>query len=674
MEFSIDIDTGGTFTDGLVRGNGRWEVVKVDTTPHDLTVCFMNCIEEAARRFGQASAADLLGQTRVVRLSTTVGTNTLIRASGPKLGLVATKGAGERLYCPSGSPNTALGFIIPDDMVVGIEEETDDYGTSLRSPDKRELLASVKHLLERGARKVVVSLGKAPLNPSNELACRQLVLADYHAHFLGSVPLLLSTEVSLEVDDFQRTNATLIDAYLNREMARYLYKADELARNNRLRRPLLIVHATGGVTRVAKTRAIDTCGSGPAAGLFGAAALARLYGLEDVVTMDIGGTSTDVGFVIGGQPVFAAESKITGIPVRMALIETDSIGGGGGSIATVDARSKKLKIGPQSAGALPGPACYGLGGTEATVTDAWVVLGYIDPNYFLGGRRRLDPQLARAVVARKVAEPLGMEVERASLAMVEEMESSAGHLIRQAIDKKGIADKKLSLFAFGGGGGLCCSGVAKAAGLATSHIFSFGSAFCAFGSSCMDVLHNYAMVKRLSLEPGTIGEFNEAVQSMADNAYLDMHGEGFDREKVQISLEVVLAAVNMKSTVRVTWPKLFLEGQADLDSLARPLGSGTSRDVMVQELRLQAVSALAHPEFNTHAPAGESPDEALKGERRAFWEDGFKPARVYEQSRLRCGNVVRGFAIIESEHTTILVPPGTRYSMDQFLNGTLEEE
>ncbi len=385
MGYSIDIDTGGTFTDGFVRGNGKIETVKVPTTPHDLTLCFIECIEEAAKKLGYESARQLLPQTDTVRLSTTIGTNALINASGPKLGLITTRGPGENAYTPPDAANSAVNFLVPGDMILCIDEEMGTDGTSITAPDSAQLLSGVKALLERGARRIVISLSRSPINPAHEKACRDIVLANYPAHYLGTVPLLLSTEISSEMDDRYRTNAALIDAYIHQEMAHYLYKADEDVRKNQFKWPLLIVHATGGVCRVAKTKAIDTCDSGPAAGLFGAAFLARSYGIDNVVTVDVGGTSTDVGLVRHGEPSRTEEKDLGGIPVKESAIETASIGAGGSSIVRVDAKSKQLTVGPESAGGIPGPACFGLGGANACLTDAWVTLGYIDPELLPGG-------------------------------------------------------------------------------------------------------------------------------------------------------------------------------------------------------------------------------------------------------------------------------------------------
>ncbi|HLB28220.1 MAG TPA: hydantoinase/oxoprolinase family protein, partial [Dehalococcoidales bacterium] len=477
-----------------------------------------------------------------------------------------------------------------------------------------------------------------------------------------------------------RTNAALINAYIHQDMARYLYKADEEVRNRRCKYPLLIVHATGGVARVAKTKALDTCDSGPAAGMLGAAFLARKYGLENVVTVDVGGTSTDIGLIFRGEPSYNEERKISGVSIKERFIESISIGGGGSSKARLQGAARQLRVGPESAGAIPGPACYGLGGTSPTVTDAWVALGYIDPNYFLGGRRKLDAAKARAIIKDRIATPLNMTVEQAAEAMVNKVNTQSAISVKEFVESKGVKMKDTAMFAFGGAGGLSASGIARAAGIPTIYVFPFGSAFCAFGSSCTDVLHNYSTAKSLALEPNKtfIKEFNTAIQEMADDAYFDMAGEGFQKDQVSLSLGIVVNSEDSPSSKVIRWASAFLKNTKDIETLLNQYQSETKTaadsKVFIKELRLKASSNIADPHFPSYAPVGTSPEKALKGRRQAYWEGKFQDAHIYEESRLECGNVVRGLAIIESASTSVLVPPGSRYAVDQYLNGVIEEE
>jgi N-methylhydantoinase A/oxoprolinase/acetone carboxylase beta subunit len=348
----------------------------------------------------------------------------------------------------------------------------------------------------------------------------------------------------------------------------------------------------------------------------------------------------------------------------------------------VEAKSKKLTVGPESAGGIPGPACFGLGGANACLTDAWATLGYIDPDYFLGGRRKLDPGKARAAIKRRAADALKITEERAAQAVVDQMTKQCADLVKEVLAAKGIQAKDVTMFAFGGSGGLSCPTIARASGIGKTYFFPFGAQFCAFGSSTTDILHGYSVAKSLELTGGGDSarkEFNKAVQSMTDDAYFDMEGEGLDKGRVSLVLEVMMSSENVPSRVAVKWAPMSLKNKDDVDNLAdlyraRALACGEHDRVFVTELRLKASCHLPDPEFTTYEPAGADPRKALKGKRPAYWNGAFQDAMVYEQSRLVCGNVVRGLAFVESVSTTVLVPPGSRYTVDRYLNGVMEEE
>jgi len=446
MKFTIDIDNGGTFTDGFFTGAGRVKWVKVDTTPHDLTVCFLKCIEEGAAKFG-LTVPQLLHQTEVIRFSTTHATNTLIQRSGPRLGMIVTRGFEETLYAPA-TKSPVVDFIIPGNMVAGINEQAGKDNV-----DREQVRLAIRSLLGRGARMIVVSLYHAHMNPANELKVREIADDDYPKHYLGAVPLLLSSEVSTTTDDASRTNVALLNAYFHPDMVRFLYKSEDDVRKLGYRKPLLVVHSDGGVARVSKTTAIMTHNSGPSAGVLGTGYMSRLYNLPYVASMDIGGTSADIGLVINGRHGYKRETVLEGIPVKLPVIEVYPTAAGGGSIARPK-NKKGIQVGPDSAGAIPGPACYSLGGTEATSTDACVVLGYVDPDYFLGGKRKLDAGLAKEIITENLSKPLGITVEECGRIITEAMEDICADDISNLIKAGGYNPADFVLFSFGGAGGV----------------------------------------------------------------------------------------------------------------------------------------------------------------------------------------------------------------------------
>ncbi len=664
MNFTIDIDNGGTFTDGFFTNEGHIEWVKVDTTPHDLTVCFLKCIEEGAAKFG-LSVLQLLHQTEVIRFSTTHATNTLLQRSGPRLGLIVTTGFKESLYSTA-VKSPALDFIVPAEMVIGIDSPV----------DREQVRLAIRNLLGRGARIIVVSLYHAHIDPTDELKIRQIADDDYPKHYLGAVPLLLSSEVST-TDDVSRTNVALLNAYFHPDMVRFLYKAEDEVRRLGYRKPLLIMHADGGVARVAKTTAIMTHNSGPSAGVLGTAYMSKLYNLPYVASMDIGGTSADISLVINGRHGYKRESMLENIPVKLPSIEVYPAAAGGGSISR-PFKKRQIKVGSDSAGAIPGPACYGLGGTEASSTDACVVLGYIDPDYFLGGKRKLDAGLARKVITNNLANPLGISAEECGLLVTEAMEDICAKDIGNLIKAGGYNAKDFVLFSFGGAGSIYCCGIADKVGIPKIYVFRFSSVFSAFGSSCADVLHAYESLENIPLKrqdsSSQIEQFNKVVKGLMDSVLMDMRGEGFPPEKVSFSLELEVTLKNVTSVLES--PVVQLKGTQDIDKIldvfARQNNLGRIDEASINLFRLRATSPVAHPVLATHDFAGENPDKALKGYREVCWKDGSKRTNIYSQQMLECGNIVTGPAIIESDDTTILIPRGKQYNVDNLLNGIIE--
>jgi len=670
MKFTIDIDNGGTFTDGFFTGDRRIEWVKVDTTPHDLTVCFLKCIEEGAAKFG-LTLPQLLHETEVIRFSTTHATNTLLQRAGPRLGLIVTRDFEESLYSKA-ARSPALDFIVPAGMVIGIDEPAGKDNL-----DGEQVRLAIRSLLGHGARIIVVSLYRAHLDPANELKVREIADDDYPKHYLGAVPLLLSHEVSTTTDDASRTNVALLNAYFHPDMVRFLYKAEDDVRKLGYSKPLLVVHADGGVARVAKTTAIMTNNSGPSAGVLGTTYMSGLYHLPYVASMDIGGTSADISLVINGRHGYKREAMLEGIPVKLPVIEVYPTAAGGGSIARPK-NKKQIQVGPDSAGAMPGPACYGLGGTEATSTDACVVLGYIDPDYFLGGKRKLDASLAREVITEKLARPLGVSVEECGRLISEAMEDICAEDIANLIKAGGYNPADFVLFSFGGAGSVYCCGIADKVGIPRIYCFRFSSVFSAFGSSCADVLHTYESLSRLSLRrqgsQSQIQEFNRMVQGLIDSVLRDMRGEGFPPEKVSFSLELEVEYGN--AIMVFESPVNLLEGPQDVKKIINAFAAQNNApavdELKIRLFRLRATSPAAHPELATHTFAGENPEKALKGYRDVYWKEGFTRTAIFSQPELKCGNVIPGPAIIESDDTTILIPGGKKYTVDNLLNGIIE--
>ncbi|HEU4755044.1 MAG TPA: hydantoinase/oxoprolinase family protein, partial [Agromyces sp.] len=405
--YTIDIDTGGTFTDGFIADHrtGRVVLSKVPSTPHDPSQSLLDCTAFAAAELG-ISQRDLLQGAGVFRYSSTISTNAIIEHRGLRVGILVATGTEPALaLAGQRRPLVDQGFLRPE-LVASVEVPADGG-----EPDAADVVATFQRLVEAGAQAVLIAFAGSGGDESAERAAKRAIRAQYPAHYLGAAPVFTTAEIVSGGDDALRVNTAFLAAYVHHHLARYLFRAEERLRAAGLTRPLLVVHADGGVTRVAKTHALDTYNSGPVSGLQGARALAARRGDDLAVSVDMGGTSVDIGVIAGAVLPHVLEWELAGLPVRLPTVRVEAVGGAGGSIARVV--DGQVRVGPDSAGARPGPACFGLGGTLPTVTDADLVLGYIDPAGFLGGRMRLDRARAEAAVST-IAEELGVGVVEAA--------------------------------------------------------------------------------------------------------------------------------------------------------------------------------------------------------------------------------------------------------------------
>lgn len=646
MKFTIDVDCGGTFTDAFVSKGNEFDMVKVSTTPHDLTVCFWEIIEETARR-NNLSPTDLLSQTELVRFSTTTGTNTLIQKNGPRIGLIVTEGNSSSLYLTETEKRKLLGFLDPE-MVAEIKEEVDSSGNSVEQPDPSEVLGKVESLLDSGARYIVVCFQNASKNPVNELAIKKILEAEYPKHYLGAIPALLSSQASMASDDGERLVTSVLNAYIHPDMLRFLYKADETLRQHQFRHPLLVGHASGGAARVAKTKALQTYNSGPAAGMLGAVKVAHDYQIDYLVTTDMGGTSLDMGLVKDGKPTYTMHSDVVGLQSQLLAIDVETFGAGGGSIATVKPGRSDIQVGPRSAGSAPGPAAFGLGGIEPTVTDANVVLGVINPDWFLGGRMKLSREKAAQAIENRLAKVKNITTEEAAWEIKVQVENNIGTQIKDFLLRKGVEPGSATILAYGGAGPMHCCGFADAAGVKKILIYPFSPVFSAYGLSTADIVHIYEKFNHrdAGLDPESLAR---DLAEMRQAAFRDMRGEGVPSDTVAFDLELYMADGNWRSA------GINLNSQVDLLEQCKQIAvaAGTDR---VEYLILRASSPVPHWPGSESPECETDPGKAFKQNREIFWNGSWKAMPVFEREKLEPGNIVQGPAIVEASDTTYVVP------------------
>lgn len=596
---TIDIDTGGTFTDGFVVSDGKALTVKTLSTPHDLLVCFRAVLEDAAELLDR-SVGEMLAGTEAIRYSTTVGTNAVLQRRGPKLGALLGDGDPEL--------ENRLGGALELFGASGLARPVRATAEAEAAPDQQQAVVEpIQALLQEGARGLVCVVPGAAGGAAEKLV-RQRFESHYPSHCLDAVPLLLSREMDADEDDARRGATALFNAYVHPEVADFLYRAEDYLREQGYRRPLRVVHNDGRAGRVAKTIAAKTYNSGPTAGLVGAAELARDHGEDALVTLDMGGTSSDVAVIEGGVVPLRERGAVDGIEISLPLVDLIPLGGGGGSIAWTD-EDGTLRVGPRSAGASPGPACFGFGGTEPTTTDADLVLGVIDAGRFLDGRMKVDRGLAEKAL-QPLAEELGVDVPGAALTVSQALHRQLGTSLAEVIAERGLATPEATLLAFGGAGPTHACGIAAAAGVRRVLVSPFAPVFSAYGVSTTDVEHVATVAK-------DVGE-----EALRESLLRQMAGEGFAAEEVTLEI-------------------------AEEDGL----------------LHGRCVRVMPHYEHpSAAAPAHPATAAAT---RPVTWSaQGPESTEIYDAAGLDRGAELAGPAVIEAGGTTIAVPAGWSLRVD----------
>jgi N-methylhydantoinase A len=668
--WTVDIDVGGTLTDGLFTSGESLFCVKVDTTPHDLTVCLLDCLAQAGAKLDFADLPAFLEDVELIRWSTTITSNVLAERRGPRVGLLVSRGHERDLY--GSEPRSAiLDRLLNAHDVLGLDGNLDEAA----------VMNAARSLLERGVRRICISLRGAHRNPESELAAKRIVDELYPDHFLGSVPVLCGSDISKSADDRTRTYCAVINAYTHGALAASLFKAeDELRETSRYHGAFLVSHINGGVAGIAKTKAIETIESGPVLGIGGSAFLAQLYGTEDVVAVDVGGTTAKVSVLNSGAPLYHKPSDLFGIPFEISLPYLRSIALGGGSVIKVargDAGTS-VGLGPESMGSYPGPACYALGGDQPTLTDVFVTAGLIDPEYFLGGTKPIDRELARKVVDELVAQPARVSIEEACRLVLDRAFGLVAGVISEALRETGKKSSTHTLFAYGGNGGLFACGVAERAGLGSVRVFSLGPVFSAFGSSVADISHVYERaIPDPVISEQSLARIRQLLNEINAEAAKDLLGEGIAPERLAFSVELEAGKAGERA-VPVACPEAALRSAEGLRfALAGALGlpaTNSADKICLELLRVRVKKPMPKPRFNKSALQKPDASAARIGSRKVLWGSRSGEAQIYRWEQLRPGNRVDGCAILESVNTTYFVPEGWTLALDGYGNASLTQQ
>lgn len=703
MKLIINIDIGGTFTDAFVMQGDTFATGKARTTPHDLSVGFVAAATDALRGLG-VEVTDAFKNADYVKYATTVGMNALIERRGPRVGLITTKGQEETLHLGR-SRSWADGLteseqmdrtrarrpadLVPRGLRVGVPERIDCFGTVIMPLQKERIVEQVDYLVNQGIQAFAVCLNWSFMNPVHEQMVRETIRELYPEIYLGRTPVLLSCEVAPKLDEYRRTVTTVLAALLATLTEEHLLDLSDKLRELGYAGPLLLARNIGGVSSPSRTTALHLLGAGAVAGLSGSALLAKHYGLHNVIAADMGGTTFDVGLILEGlERTYEFDPVVDRWRIHLPVIANFSIGAGGGSIASVTADGD-LRVGPRSAGSVPGPACYDSGGTEPTVTDADLVLGYINPDYFLGGRFALDARRAERAIRRFVAEPLRIDVEEAALRIRRLVDGMMGQEIYKRTALKGYDPRDFTLFAFGGAGPVHACDIAEFADVNNVMTFPFGSEFNAFGAASMDIVQSYERTRRILLHDAQRGVwfedldlFNGIVDGLLALGRRDLQEEGFTAEDIRFELELDMNYAGQQHTVRHQAPSLHLRSQEDVANLAKTFnrafaevyGEGAvhaEAGIEVQLFKITASGKLAKPVLRD-GPAYPGAAAAKKGMRTCLWSAaGAFPTPVYERSLVEPGWVIEGPALLEDVDTVVAVAPGWTYQRDRYANGTL---
>ena len=510
MERLINIDNGGTLTDICVWDGQNFNYAKTLTTPFDLSKCLFDGLTKASESiFGAPDLEALLHSTKHIRYSTTQGTNALVERKGPRIGLV-TDDAAVVAELRATEAEASLFDALIGPRVAVIDPHADEETLIF------DLVQQVNKLTTDGAARIVVAVGDA--SGPGERRLRNILLRKFPRHLLGSVPVLYSWEFTADRVRTRRIWSGVINAFLHPTMERFLYNAEDRLRQLRVQNPLLIYRNDGASSRVAKSVALKTYSSGPRAGLEGARALAKAYDLNHVLMIDVGGTTTDVGSVKDFQITVDRRGSIKGVPISFPMSNVHSTGVGGSSIITV--KEGQIIVGPESVGAAPGPACFGFGGTSATITDVNLLLGVLDSATYLDGGFALDAERSKAVILATVAEPLGVGLEEALV----QMEAAYFATIAKSFAAVIGDPADTTIAAFGGAGPMSACGAARLNNVKTVLVPKLAAVFSAFGISFSDIGRSY----EVGLSEPTIEAAQSVYDMLVERAERDMFQEGHD--------------------------------------------------------------------------------------------------------------------------------------------------
>lgn len=676
--YHLAVDTGGTFSDFTVFdvGAATLRVFKVPSTPADPSRAVMEGLDRI--HSSGVRPQDIVFFSH----GTTVGTNALLELKGARTGLIITEGfrgvmeVGEQTR-PYGPGTYDLSFrkpapLCPPRLTVEIRERIDARGQVVRALDAGHARGQIARLEAEGVEAIAVCLIFGYLNPVHELQVRDLI-----EEAIPGCPVSLASEVLPEIREYYRASTTVVNAYCSPAVGAYLGRiSQQLQKRGVDTKARYVMQSNGGVTTFddAATLAVTTLLSGPAGGVTAGVAVGRSAGFDNVITFDMGGTSCDVALVENGVASQAARSKIAGRDVAAPMIEMATVGAGGGTVAWVDPITG-LQVGPRSAGADPGPVAYGKGGDEPTVTDANLVLGYLDAASFSGGELKLDAEAAASALEALIARPLGLDVYAAASGIVRVVCSHMVEAVKSLSTAKGYDLRDFALVAFGGAGPLHATLVAEDLGIARVVIPPYPGVTSALGLLMTDVRHDYVRSRLGRLDRLTAAEAAEMLDALCDQAVSQLHQEGFGDGGIVLEPAMDLRYAGQAYELSVAVGRRPDEAALQalpgrFHELHRQRFGHAAEDSAIEVVSYRVVARAAIPKVPLAAAssAGSRPNAQPIGHRNCYFDGGLLDTPIFRRDSLGPGTVLSGPAVVEQADSTFVIHPGQRAQVDTYAN------
>lgn len=698
MKFVVATDVGGTCTDTIViDSDGAIHIGKALSTPPNFADGVIDSLRSAVGPMG-ITLNDLLSATSLFVHGSTVVDNTVLTRSGARVGLVATEGFEDTLLITRGAYGRWAGLpedrlkhpvktdrapaLVPPDSIRGVRERVDCDGEVIRALDLAHAETAVRHLVdEQGVEAVAVALLWSFANPVHEEEIRELI-----ARVAPGTYVTISSDIAPVPGEYERTSTAVINAYAGRITRDYIHSLEMLLREHGYRGQTMIMQGYGGLLPAVEAgdRAVGLIECGPAAGVIGTRFLGEIMGDGDLIAADMGGTTFKVGVIQGGEMDYAREPMVDRFHYVAPKIEVVSIGAGGGSIVSLDESTGLPRVGPRSAGAMPGPVCYGRGGTEPTITDVLLLIGYMDETHFLGGSIALDAPAARESFRRAIAQPLGLSVEEAAIGIYRIASAQITDLIRQITVERGLDPRDFVLHAFGGTCGMLAGTFSQELAVRRVVIPYTASINCAFGLLAADVTHELTTTTTLSTDVDA-EIVNAIFARMTEKALHQLKAEGFSGDRVSLDRSVDLRyrrqVHEVKTPVRGATPldpAGLQQLVADFEALyEQRYGKGSAYREAGTEMtmfRLTARGLMPRPRLPEEAEKRGNAADALIGKRPLYVDSigALAEGSIYDFQRLSPGMTLTGPAVIHTPITTIAVQSGHVARMDRWRNIVIE--